>query len=167
MLEYMHIPNAYVPNSHKFIQVHVLVYKYSGVCLSVCLSVFTRATLCTTTMVYGVLVHQEGAICTTKAQYAPWCTRETIFFCLSVCLSDRYIKWVLEGLWGKNTDEGTTREGRQRSGVFLYIGSLGSPLNCAMAPLSLYSKQCTTYTETCGTTIISQSTQLLKTIPLL
>ncbi len=26
------------------------------------------------------LVHQEGAICTTKAQYAPWCTRETMFF---------------------------------------------------------------------------------------
>ncbi len=39
--------------------------------LSVCLSGFTQATLCTTTMVYGVLVHQEGAICTTKAQYAP------------------------------------------------------------------------------------------------
>ncbi len=48
--------------------------------LSVCLSVFTQATLCTTTMVYGVLVHQQGAICSTKAQYAPWCTRETIFF---------------------------------------------------------------------------------------
>ncbi len=26
---------------------------------------------------------------------------------------------VLEGLWGKNTDKGTTREGRQRSGVFI------------------------------------------------
>ncbi len=41
---------------------------------------FTQGTLYTTTTVYGVLVHQEGAICTTKAQYAPWCTRETIFF---------------------------------------------------------------------------------------
>ncbi len=28
----------------------------------------------------GVLVHQEGAICTIRAQYAPWCTRETMFF---------------------------------------------------------------------------------------
>ncbi len=34
------------------------------VCLSVCLSVFTQTTLCTTTMVYAVLVHQQGAICT-------------------------------------------------------------------------------------------------------
>ena len=33
-------------------------------CLSVCLSGFTQATLYTTTTVYGVLVHQEGAICT-------------------------------------------------------------------------------------------------------
>ncbi len=54
---------------------------------SVCLSVFTQATLCTTTMVYGVLVHHQGAICTTKAQYAPWCTRETIFF-------EKYVAWV-------------------------------------------------------------------------
>ncbi len=52
--------------------------------------------LCTTTMVYGVLVHHQAAICTTEAQYAPWCTRETIFFekfrvpCLSVCLSVMY-----------------------------------------------------------------------------
>ncbi len=30
---------------------------------------FTQATLCTTTTVYGVLVHHQGAICTTKAQY--------------------------------------------------------------------------------------------------
>ncbi len=37
------------------------------VCLSVCLSGFTQGTLYTTTTVYGVLVHQEGAICTTKA----------------------------------------------------------------------------------------------------
>ncbi len=62
--------------------------------LSVCLCGFTQGTLYTTTTVYGVLVHQEGAICTTKAQYAPWCTRETIFFekvrgpwwlCVCVC----------------------------------------------------------------------------------
>ncbi len=37
-------------------------------------------TLCTTTMVYGGLVHHHAAICTTKPQCAPWCTRETIFF---------------------------------------------------------------------------------------
>ncbi len=30
------------------------------VCLSVCLSVFTQATLYTTTTVYGVLVHHQG-----------------------------------------------------------------------------------------------------------
>ena len=36
------------------------------------------------------------------------------------CMS--YMKWVLKGLWGKNTDkEGTTQEGRQRSGVFINI----------------------------------------------
>ncbi len=46
----------------------------------VCVSGFTQATLYTTTTIYGVLVHQEGAICTTKAQYALWCTRETMFF---------------------------------------------------------------------------------------
>ncbi len=39
--------------------------------LSVCLSGCTQGTLYTTTTVYGVLVHQEGAICTTQAQYAP------------------------------------------------------------------------------------------------
>ncbi len=33
----------------------------------VCLSGFTQATLYTTTTVYGVLVHREGAICTIKA----------------------------------------------------------------------------------------------------
>ncbi len=37
-------------------------------------------TLCTTTMVYGGLVHHQAAICTTKAQCAPWGTRETTFF---------------------------------------------------------------------------------------
>ncbi len=37
-------------------------------------------TLCTTTMVYGGLVHHQAAICTTKPQCAPWCTRETIIF---------------------------------------------------------------------------------------
>ncbi len=50
------------------------------VCLCVCVCGFTQCTLYTTTTVYGVLVHQEGAICTTKAYYAPWCTRETMFF---------------------------------------------------------------------------------------
>ncbi len=42
---------------------------------------FTENThkICTST-VYGVLVHQEGAICTTQAQYAPRCTRETMVF---------------------------------------------------------------------------------------
>ncbi len=75
----------------------------------VCLSGFTQATLCTTTTVYGVLVHHQGAICTTKAQYAPGCTRETIFFekfCLSVCLSvcqrsrgsRSKVKWVKPSL---------------------------------------------------------------------
>ena len=53
-------------------------YKIGPVCVCVC--GFTQGTLYTTTTVYGVLVHQEGAICTTKAQNAPWCTRETIFF---------------------------------------------------------------------------------------
>ncbi len=43
------------------------------------MSGFTQGTLYTTTTVYGVLVHQEGAICTTKAQYAPRCTWETKF----------------------------------------------------------------------------------------
>ncbi len=42
--------------------------RFLSVRLSVCLSGFTQATLYTTTTVYGVLVHQEGAICTTKAQ---------------------------------------------------------------------------------------------------
>ncbi len=51
-----------------------------SVCLSVCLSGCTQGTLYTTTTVYGLLVHQEGAICTTQAQYAPRCTRETMFF---------------------------------------------------------------------------------------
>ncbi len=37
-------------------------------------------TLCTTTMVYGGLVHHKATIFTTKPQCAPWCTRETIFF---------------------------------------------------------------------------------------
>ncbi len=41
-------------------------------CVSVCVSVFTQGTLCTTTMVYGGLVHHQGAICTTKAQYSSW-----------------------------------------------------------------------------------------------
>ncbi len=60
----------------------VQIARWAHMCrfLSVCLSVFTQATVCTSTMVYGVLVHQQGAICTTKAQYAPWCTRETMFF---------------------------------------------------------------------------------------
>ena len=32
------------------------------------------------------------------------------------------IKWVLECLWGNNTDkEGTKREGRQRSGIFIRV----------------------------------------------
>ncbi len=50
------------------------------VCLCVCLSGCTQGTLYPTTTVYGVLVHQEGAIGTTQAQYAPRCTRETMFF---------------------------------------------------------------------------------------
>ncbi len=41
-----------------------LMHRCLSVCLSVCLSGFTQATLYTTTTVYGVLVHQEGAICT-------------------------------------------------------------------------------------------------------
>ena len=52
---------------------------YITFCLSVCLSTCTQGTLYTTTTVYGVLVHQEGAICATKAQNAPWCTRENLF----------------------------------------------------------------------------------------
>ncbi len=39
---------------------------FGSVCVSVCLCGFTQGTLYTTTTVYGVLVHQEGAICTTK-----------------------------------------------------------------------------------------------------
>ncbi len=50
------------------------------VCPSVCPSGCTQGTLYTTTTVYGLLVHQEGAICSIKAQYAPRCTRETLFF---------------------------------------------------------------------------------------
>ncbi len=73
------------------------------VCVSVCPSGCTQGTLYTTTMVNGVLVHQEGAICTTQAQYAPRCTRETMFFekfrgpwlpvrgvCLCVCNQGAY-----------------------------------------------------------------------------
>ncbi len=49
--------------------------------MSVCSAGCTQGTLYTTTTVYGVLVHQEGAICTTQAQFfkkyslpcAPWC----------------------------------------------------------------------------------------------
>ncbi len=55
-------------------------YILDGTCLSVCLSGCTQGTLYTTTTVYGLLVHHEGAICTIKAQYAPRCTRETMFF---------------------------------------------------------------------------------------
>ncbi len=51
------------------------IFCFGGSLKTVCLSVFTQDTLCTTTMVYGGLVHHQGAICTTKAQYAPWCTR--------------------------------------------------------------------------------------------
>ncbi len=57
-----------------------VIFLTSCVRVSVCASGFTQGTLYTTTTVYGALVHQEGAICTTKAQYAPWCTRETMFF---------------------------------------------------------------------------------------
>ncbi len=63
------------------------MYLVASVRPFVCLSGFTQGTLYTTKTVYGVLVHQEGAICTTKAQYAPWCTRETIFF-------EKYVAWV-------------------------------------------------------------------------
>ncbi len=59
-----------------------------SVCLSVrppvCLSWCNHGTLYTTTPVFGLLVHQEGAICTTQAQYAPRCTRETMFFSKSL-----------------------------------------------------------------------------------
>ena len=54
------------------------IKSFPSVC--VCVRGFTQGTLYTTTTVYGVLVHQEGAICTIRAQYAPWCTRETMFF---------------------------------------------------------------------------------------
>ncbi len=57
-----------------------IMYLVVSVCLSVCLLGCTQGTLYTTTTVYGVRVHQEGAICTIKAQYAPRCTRETMFF---------------------------------------------------------------------------------------
>ncbi len=40
--------------------------------------IFWKITLCTTTMVYGGLVHHQAAICTTKPQCAPCCTRETL-----------------------------------------------------------------------------------------
>ncbi len=53
-------------------------------CVCVCPSGCTQGTLYTTTTVYVLLVHQEGAICTTQAQYAPRCTRETMF--LSGCV---------------------------------------------------------------------------------
>ncbi len=65
-----------------------------SVCLSVCLTGCTQGTLYTTTTVYGVLVHQEGAICTTKAQCAPWCTRETIFFEKFTRPCGSYVAWV-------------------------------------------------------------------------
>ncbi len=51
-------------------------YKIGPVCLSGC----RQGTLYTTPTVYGLLVHQEGSLCTTQAQYAPRCTRETMFF---------------------------------------------------------------------------------------
>ncbi len=45
-----------------------------GICLSVCLGLLRLHYAPLQRYNYGVLVHQEGAICTTKAQYAPWCT---------------------------------------------------------------------------------------------
>ncbi len=60
-----------------------------SVCLSVCLSGWTQGTLYTTTPVFGLLVHQEGAICTTQAQYAPRCTRETMLPCFRVKVKGR------------------------------------------------------------------------------
>ncbi len=39
---------------------------------------------------------------------------------LAVLVENDSIKWQLGGLWGRNTDkESTTREGRQRSGIFI------------------------------------------------
>ncbi len=92
--------------------------------LSVCLAVFTQATLCTTTIVYGVLVHQQGAICTTKAQYAPWCTRETM--CLSVIQhSHVWTVWhdvstSFDNFWARILTRRARRgKARQRSGIFI------------------------------------------------
>ena len=45
----------------------VMFSVHVSVSVCVCLYGFTQGTLYTTTTVYGVLVHQEGAICTTKA----------------------------------------------------------------------------------------------------
>ncbi len=77
----LYIQNAiYIPES---LYIQNAIYWPSflpSICLSVCPSGCTQGTLYTTTTVYGVLVHQQGAICTTQAQYAPRCTRETMFF---------------------------------------------------------------------------------------
>ena len=47
-----------------------------------------------------------------------WSQHRNVIQCLAVAMHGMS---VLEGLWGKNTDkEGMMREGRQRSGVFIY-----------------------------------------------
>ncbi len=72
------------------------VYPINGRCKNFSLPrqrsrVWNRSRLCVCLWVYGgTLVHHfngirgpcapSGAICTTKMQCAPWCTRETIFF---------------------------------------------------------------------------------------
>ncbi len=65
---------------------------------------------------YTPLQRYMGYLCTTKAQCAPWCTRETIFFEKFRGSSIRDV--TVLGLSGKNTGH---RLGRvhQHSGIFM------------------------------------------------
>ncbi len=64
----------------------------------VCVCVFTQATLCTTTMVYGVLVHHQGAICTMvhKGHYIFWKIQGTLIIFRITGISHTYEKLVVQ-----------------------------------------------------------------------
>ncbi len=83
-------------------------------CPSVWPSVFTQGTLCTTTMVYGVLVHHQGAICTMvhKGDY--------IFQGQGSCGSRSKVKWVKPSLKVMVLVGGLT----STSSCFIYINFL-------------------------------------------
>ncbi len=47
-------------------------------CITFCLSGFTRPTLCSTTMVPSYLVNHRTALNTTKVYFAPWCSMDPV-----------------------------------------------------------------------------------------